>query len=314
MKLSEAVEVFLDAKMADGLALTTIGWYRQRLTRLTRYLDDCDLGAVDAMSLRRFLVSLRAQKVLYQQHPYREQEERELSPATRNGYVRAMRTFFRWLTKEGCLGENPVENIKLPRLPRTPPKDVTPETLAALLRATAGDSPGQLRDRALILFLADTGCRVGGLVGLRRRDLDLGERVAVVTEKGDKSRPVMFMATTAHALKAYLNGRGIDSEWVFPSLKTGERMAATSVNHILARVRARAGLDGERCNPHAFRHAFARQYILNGGDLATLSDILGHADITVTKSFYSKFQFRELQAKHRQYSPVAALDLGQAGE
>lgn len=57
------------------------------------------------------------------------------------------------------------------------------------------------------------------------------------------------------------------------------------------------------------RHAFAREYILNGGDLATLADILGHSDVTVTKQFYSTFQFSELQEKHQRYSPVARLGL-----
>lgn len=314
MNLSEAVEVFLDAKMADGLALTTINWYRQRLKRLVGFVQDCDLDAVDAMSLRRFLVSLRTQHTLYQDHPYHECEEGKLSPATLNSYTRAIRQFFAWLCREGCLRENPATNIKLPKLPRTPPKDVTTETLQALLQATAGDSAGQRRDRALILFLADTGCRVGGLVGLRLADLDMHERTAVVTEKGSKSRPVMFTVATARALREYLSGRDLDSAWVFPNLKTGEKMAPSSVNHILVRVRQRAGKDGERCNPHAFRHAFARQYILNGGDLATLSEILGHADVGVTKAFYSKFQFRELQVKHRQFSPVAALGLTSEGE
>lgn len=150
---------------------------------------------------------------------------------------------------------------------------------------------------------------MGGAVGLALEDLDLAGGVAMVTEKGEKTRPVMFTTTTAEALQEWLQVRPVISRWVFPSLKTGERMRATSVNHIIYRLRQRAGGVEGRCNPHSFRHAFARGYILNGGDLATLADILGHADVTVTKQFYSTFQFSELQEKHRRYSPVARLDL-----
>jgi len=67
-----------------------------------------------------------------------------------------------------------------------------------------------------------------------------------------------------------------------------------------------AGISG-RVNPHAFRHAFARDYLLNGGDLATVSELMGHSGLDVTKDNYAIFNVRELQAKHALYSPMARL-------
>ena len=76
---------------------------------------------------------------------------------------------------------------------------------------------------------------------------------------------------------------------------------------MLRRYKRRAGLQG-RVNPHAFRHAFAREYILNGGDLASLSDFMGHTQIAVTKQFYAVFLAEELRAKHDAFYPVSRLN------
>ena len=309
MNLADAVAIFLDAKMADGLSEETVRWYKGRLKRLGEALGEVEVSSVSSMDLRQFIVGLRKRSVLYEDHPYREQMEGGLSPSTRQGYVRAIKQLFGWLVQEGCIAEDPTRHIKLPPLPRQQPRAITSVDLGRLLKAAEGDEPGNKRDRALLLFLADTGCRVAGLAGLRLRDLDLAAGVAVVTEKGDKTRPVMFMRMTGQALRAWLEAREVLSEYVFPNVKTGERMLTSSVNHIIYRLRKRAGTVEGRCNPHAFRHAFAREYILNGGDLATLSEIMGHADVSVTKRYYSNFQYSELKEKHRRFSPVAKMSV-----
>jgi hypothetical protein len=75
---------------------------------------------------------------------------------------------------------------------------------------------------------------------------------------------------------------------------------------MLKRRAKRAGVQG-RVNPHAFRHAFAREHIKNGGDLATLSQLMGHASVEITKANYAIFTMQELQEKHRRHSPVMRL-------
>ncbi len=308
MKVGDAVEVFLDAKLADGIKETTIRWYRRRLGQLAEHLAGRQVQDVTRMDVRQFMVWLRKPRMLYENHPCRDPEEGTLSPSTRQGYTRAVKTFFNWLDREGCLDENPAKYVKLPKVPAQKPKAIQQETLAALLEETEGDEPVDKRNRALLLFLADTGCRVGGIVGLRVEDLRLGEGMATVTEKGDKWRPVMFTEATQKALRDWLTTREVDSAWVFCSMNTGEQLVPTSVNHIIYRLRDAGEIEG-RCNPHSFRHAFAREYLMNGGDLATLATLMGHSDVKVTEQFYSRFRFRELQAKHRRYSPVANLDL-----
>ena len=83
-------------------------------------------------------------------------------------------------------------------------------------------------------------------------------------------------------------------------------MNPNSVIQMLRRHKRRAGVTG-RVNPHSFRHAFAREYILNGGDLASVSDIMGHSQLAVTKQFYAVFNAEELRDKHTAFSPVSHL-------
>ena len=85
--------------------------------------------------------------------------------------------------------------------------------------------------------------------------------------------------------------------------------SADKAGALLRRHATSAGVTG-RVNPHAFRHAFAREYILNGGDLASVSGMLGHSRIAVTKQFYAVFQAEELRAKHEVFSPVSHLPKG----
>jgi len=98
------------------------------------------------------------------------------------------------------------------------------------------------------------------------------------------------------------------NEMVFTSMKEDVGMNPNSVIQMLRRLKKKAGVQG-RVNPHAFRHAFAREYILNGGDLASASQFLGHTQIAVTKMYYAVFLAEELRDKHSEFSPVARLEI-----
>ena len=101
------------------------------------------------------------------------------------------------------------------------------------------------------------------------------------------------------------------------SFGTGAALTTNGVAQMLKRRAKRAGVTGP-VNSHAFRHGFARHYLLDGGDLGTLADLLGHSSVEVTKSFYGLFTFEELREKHRRHSPVRGLleddDDGEAGD
>ena len=169
-----------------------------------------------------------------------------------------------------------------------------------------------LRDRAILMFLADTGCRAGGLVGLRDSELHLAARRALLTEKGDRDRHVYFLAQTAAAIQAWQRARPATAKATFCALNSryyGRALTIEGLYLILKRLAARAGIVG-RWNPHSVRHMFALQNIEAGNDLLTVSQLLGHTDLRTTEH-YLKFTDGQRAARHDRYSPLNQLEIAQ---
>lgn len=195
------------------------------------------------------------------------------------------------------------------------PKGIEWEDFLALLNATTGDDAQSLRDHAIILFLADTGCRLGGLCNLTMDKLDLERWRADVAEKGGKPRFVFLRKSTVQALVAWLEVRPQDKgPWIFVGLtkKAKGQMTVHSVGKMLKRRGKRAGCKGP-VNAHSFRHGFARSYLTSGGDLGTLSSILGHSSVAITVEYYAVFTADELQRQHAKHSPISRLENGENG-
>lgn len=301
MNLSQAVELFLQGIVADGLQESTRLWYQKRLSRFVNYFQGVDLQDISTDDLRKFVISLREQNLKWQGHRFHKPVQGSLSPFTVQGYVRAVKRLFNWLEFNEYLQHNPARKLKKPSLPKTMPKALSVEDMRKLLDVAQASK----RNYAIILFLLDTGCRVGGLVGLRIQDLNFEDNSALVTEKGRKSRYVFFRDVTKDALQEWLAIRPQGTDFVFVSQR-GQAFSTYTVNQILRRLKIKAGIEG-RVNPHAFRHAFAKLYLMSGGDLASLSDLMGHTDVQVTKHFYSVFLKEELKRKHAQHSPLGAI-------
>lgn len=309
MLLTEAIEALLISTRANGRSIETVKDYRRKLRQLVAFLGDVPIEEITTNDIRRYIVYLEDRPTRWSDHPKRCEKEGGLSPFTIADHVRAVKRLFNWLEAEGVIEINPTRRIKTHKPKRQKPKGVDLQDFMALLATTEGGSVADLRDRAILLFLADTACRVGGLCGLRVRDLNLEVGLAELTEKGDKTRLVLFNPPTTEALKAWLEVRPQDrGPWVFVSLgnKASGGLSPNGVALMLRRRARRAGVTGP-VNPHAFRHAFARAFLMDGGDLATLADLLGHSSVKVTKESYAIFTIRELKEKHRRHSPVARL-------
>jgi site-specific recombinase XerD len=294
MLLTEAVEALCIATRANNRSVRTVSSYRNKLKPLVARLGNVSVETVTVHDLRAYVA---------------EMMDSDLSPFTVSGRVRHMKRLFNWLEEEGIIENNPVERIKTPQPKRDKPKGISEEDILLLLEEARDDRLYDLRDRAIILFLADTGCRVGGLCNLRVQDLDLEAGMATVTEKGGKSRYVMFTEPTRKALEVWLDARPQDQgDDVFLGLRGRSKGALrpNGVAQMLRRRAKRAGCEGPT-NPHSFRHAFARHYLLDGGDLGTLSDLLGHESVEITKKWYGVFLVEELKGKHYEHSPVRAM-------
>ncbi len=310
MQLSEAIDKLLLATQADGRSPNTITDYTRKLRPLTDFLGDVDIETITADDLRRYIVGLRKRETVWENHPHLQAQKHKLSPYSVAGYIRVLKRLFNWLEQEEILPDNPARRIKTPSPKIKKPHAIEPEDLKALLRTTEGNTPADRRDRAIILLLADSGCRVGGLCGLRLEDVNLATHDAIVREKGGKERIVFFTDPTAQALQEWLDVRPSDAgDAFFVSLgrrKPKSALSTNAVSQMLHRRAKTAHISG-RVNPHSFRHAFAREYLLSGGDLATLSDLMGHESIEITKDYYLIFKVAELRRRHQKHSPVMQI-------
>lgn len=300
----DALNDFLLALRADGLRPATLQWYRSLLSAFTQEVTD-DLENVTPRMVRQYIVALEDRTERYIGAPQKPTQRGGLSKASVAAHVRALHAFWTWCEREYQLDRNPMSNIKRQRVVPPEPKAINGQDFVKLFNATEGGRFGE-RDRAILVFLADTGSRLGGLLTLTLDNLFVEDQRAIVREKGQKTRPVVFTAYTARILLQWLAVRPTgDSRYVFVSQRGG-KLTESGVNQLLARLKARAGVQG-RVNPHSFRHGFAREYLRNGGDLATLARLLGHSDISTTAAYYAVFSQDELADLHEKFSPINSI-------
>lgn len=287
MMLSEAVEAFLLS--CDGVrSPATVKWYCRRLADLARFLGACDVSSVTLTDLRRFRASLSS---------------KGLSVWTLHGYCRAVRRFFRWLCDEGLLPVHVASRLELPKLPRRPRLGIPRDDAERILLVARNTSP---RDYAMVLFLAVTACRVGGLVGLRIADIDFERSRAWVCEKGNKTRAVYLEERSLAALRAWLEVRpAVDHPFVFTSSQTGQPLTTSGVYQALRNLARAAGVS-HGWNPHNWRHGAARGMQAAGMPTSQLSLILGHSDVRVTAEFYGTCSEDELATAHARYCWLGA--------
>lgn len=309
--LSKAYDEFMVGLCADGKACSTVRWYRSRLSPLVQFLGgDRRLAVLCPADVREYILALRARRGRYSDHYYRKPQEGGLSLSSLHGHLRALRFFFKWVTEEYSLEwVNPMSRIRFPRLDHSSPKAASLDDLHKLLDACGDDQIG-IRNRAMLLFLADTGCRAGGLLGLSLDSLDLAAGTAIVTEKGNRTRTLYLSNVTISVLRHWLTKRPSGrSEAVFTSLGCnhyGRSLTLGGLHGVLRCLKRLAGVGG-RVNPHAWRHAFGVAYVNAGGDAASLRRLLGHSDVSTTLTFYVVHNDHELRQKHDQFTPLRGI-------
>ncbi len=287
--LNDLIDEFVLSCRASGLSERTIQWYRSKLQEYLVFVGE-DEAWDDHLTLKRFFADLQREGRRYQNHPT-HQTQGKLSVDTIHGYGRTLKRFFNWLVEEGYLESSPMRRIRLPRRPKHVPKDVSPQDIQALIDAAITS-----RDKAIILFLANTGVRASELCTLHRDRISLEERIALVRGKRNKERYVFFDEKTASAIKQWLEERPETAEPYLFTTYRGKQLSVSGLRQIIRRLAERAEIT-RPVSAHRFRHAFAKQWMMNGGDEFSLADILGHEDIATTR-IYSQFRTSELKEKY----------------
>ena len=289
VSLGAALDLFLAAKAAEGVSPRTVEWYRYiNGNAVRRFGRERPLDGVGAAELRAWLLELRA----------------TMAPESIAGYVRGLKVFGNWCAAEE-LGT--AAGFRALRRPRVPRRIIAPFTDAELQRLLAIAEP---RERALILLLLDTGLRLAEVTGLRVADLR-PDGTMLVMGKGSKERIVPLGAAARRALLRYVAERGAvrPTDPVFMG-RWGRPLRRKSIQLAIADLGRRAGV-ATRCSPHTFRHTFARSYLVNGGDVFSLQQILGHTTLDMVRRYVSLTE-ADLVARHRVASPADRLARGRS--
>lgn len=223
------------------------------------------------------------------------------APATVATRHAAMRRFVSWLLEEGEITTDPMNNVKAPPVKQKPVPLLSDAELAALLKTCSGRTFEDRRDEAVLRVLLDAGVRVSELAGLAVDDVNLDAECAFVTGKGGKTRPIYFGVRTTRALDRYLRERRKHRYAHLPTFFLSQR-GPLGVDAIRERLRLRAeqaGLPG-RMNPHRFRHTFAHDFLVSGGQERDLKKLAGwSSDIMLERYGSSAADMRAREATRR---------------
>jgi site-specific recombinase XerD len=256
--------------------------------------------------LFRFLKDQQIKKILditdtsvrsFRVHLSRENTKK----VTQSYYVIAIRNFLKYCIKRGMKVLSP-ETIELPKIARRDIEVLDYSELERLLKAPEGNSLRALRDRAILEMLFSTGLRVSELCSLNRY-IDINRGEFSVRGKGEKLRVVFISDSAKKNLKEYLDKRPDAEEALFISLsKSGNvtgRIIPRGVQRLVDFYARKAGIS-KKVHPHQLRHSFATDLLINGADLRSVQEMLGHANIATTQ-VYTHLTNKELHEVHEAF-------------
>jgi integrase/recombinase XerC len=256
---------------------------------LRRETGVADVKRVDHLTVRSFLAHLHDAGL-------------QKSSAARK--LAALRSFFRFLSREGLVARNPARAIISPKTEKRLPTHLEIAEIDALLDVP-GTTPASVRARAVLELLYATGIRCAELVGLDLSEVDLPGKTVRVLGKGRKERVVPFGSRALESLEAYLrwrSGLGVRTDALFVNPR-GRRLSDRSVRRLVsARVRALAL--ARRVSPHTLRHSFATHLLERGADLRAIQELLGHSSLSTTQR-YTHVNARQLLEVYRRTHPRA---------
>ncbi len=263
-------------ELERGLSRNTLGAYRTDLLQFSEHLEGAgtDFRSATPKDLQSWLNTVTANGA---------------SNSTLRRKIACLRTFYRWLRREGLIDADPAADLRSPGRNQRLPKVLTRSEVAVLIGSPDSDSVADLRDRALLETMYACGLRSTETVELELSRLDLEARMLKVVGKGGKERMVPLGVPAAAALERWLRFArpkllGVREERrVFLNLRGGA-LTRQGLYGVVKRHAEATGL-GDRMTPHTLRHSFATHLLSGGCDLRALQEMLGHADAATTQMY-----------------------------
>jgi integrase/recombinase XerC len=300
--MEDAIKAFvMHLQVERNASHETIRNYRSDLHQLVGFLQRTKqetlpirIETVTSDDIRAYLHSL-------------DQQGEKASSLARK--LACLRSFFRFLVREGQLPKNPTEHLRSPKLTKPLPRVLTKDDAAALMEFPTGHSPLSLRDRALLETMYSTGARVSEVVGINLDDLNETEGIVCLRGKGRKERMVPIGDLALQAIREYRKS-------LKQPARTGHLSSPMFLNHRGGRITTRSvarmvsgyssRLVGGAVSPHALRHSYATHLLDEGADLRSIQEMLGHASLSTTQK-YTHLAMDQLLAVYDKAHPRARV-------
>jgi site-specific recombinase XerD len=310
-KLAQHFEAY---NRSEGKSARTVDWYRRVLRYFCEWLGELgystELEDLNLEVVREFVLYLQTRKK-WNRHPHIRSRDGQLAAISVQNYVRGLRAFFSWLHRERYTEENMLARLKPPKVPQKLVDVLTQEEVTRILCCLDGDTASGCRDMAMAVTFLDSGLRLSELTGIRLVDAHIDQGYLKVMGKGAKERIVPIGNLAQKALQRYVfhfrpEAAYEDQDYLFLTLE-GKPMTGNSVQLIFARLAQRSGV--KRLHVHLCRHTFATNYLINGGDVFSLQQILGHTSLEMVRR-YVTLASSQVRVQHRKFSPMDRMNLG----
>ena len=263
--------------------------YRLDLLQCRAFLQQ-PWESVNHLAIRRYLAHLK---------------QASLAKRTVARRLASLRSFFRFLCRDGLLKDNPAVAVSTPKLERRLPNFLTEPEVSKLLETPPDTGAWPLRDRAILETLYSTGIRVSELVGISMDELDMIGGSIRVMGKGKRERLAPIGDRALQAIQAYLRQRPpamAASRALFVNQRGG-RLSARSVQRLLGKWIKQASI-AQHVSPHTLRHSFATHLLNRGADLRSVQELLGHLHLSTTQ-IYTHVTTDRLKAVYDRAHPRA---------
>jgi integrase/recombinase XerC len=220
--------------------------------------------------------------------------------------VQAVRSFYKWLMRNGTASVNPASSVELARIPKRLPQLVREDSVNTLLDSEVDETDfEQVRNRLIVMMLYETGMRRAELIGLLDKNVDTAKGELKVHGKRDKDRIIPFGTELADWIERYRalrneQARGCESFFVRDN---GEPLYAMLVYRVVREALGEAGVTSKR-SPHVLRHTFATAMLNDGAELNSVKELLGHESLATTQ-IYTHVTFSELKHNYKLAHPRA---------
>ena len=276
---TDYAKMFIAAKRIEGCSERTLNYYETTIKTMVDKLSK-KVNSIETEDLRNYLSEYQAKN--------------NCSKVTIDNVRRILSSFFAWLEDEDYIMKSPVRRIHKVKATQTVKETYTDEELEEMRDACV-----EIRDLAMVDFLASTGVRVGELVNLDRVDIDMQERSCVVLGKGGKEREVYFDARTKIHLQNYLNSRTDNNTALFVSLlRPYDRLKISGVEIRLRELGKRINI--KKIHPHKFRRTMATKAIDKGMPIEQVQVLLGHRKIDTTLQ-YAMVNQNNVRNSHKKF-------------